>query len=65
MFMVASFASGALGILLSLSAGDSSLLMISTPGFVVGAFFCFRYVTFDKTKRKEEEHRRSRNRRRH
>jgi hypothetical protein len=64
MFMVASFASGALGILLALSAGDSSLLIISAPGFVVGAFFAYRYAMFDKSKQKEEEHRRNRNRRR-
>jgi len=63
--MVASFASGGLGVLVAISIGDSSSLIISIPGFVVGAFFALKYVTFDKSKKKEEEHRRSRSRRKH
>lgn len=65
MFMIASFASGGLGVLVALYAGASSLLIISIPGFVVGAFFAFKYAMFDKSKQKEEEHRRSRNKHRH
>jgi len=63
--MVASFASGGLGVLVAISIRDSSSLIISIPGFVVGAFFALKYVTFDKSKKKEEEHRRSRSRRKH
>jgi hypothetical protein len=63
--MIACLASGALAFLLSLFVGSGQMLFISIPGFVVGAFFAFKYAMFDRTKRKEEEHKRSRNRRRH
>jgi hypothetical protein len=65
MFMIASFASGGAGILLALSIGDSSMLIISTPGFVIGAFFAAKYALFEKTRQKEEAHRRSRSRHKH
>lgn len=59
MFMAASFASGILALLLAAAAGGS-FLIYSIPGFVIGAFFAFKYVTFDRKKAKEEEHRRRR-----
>lgn len=65
MLMIASLASGSLAILLSLSVGSLSMSIISIPGFVVAAFFAFKYLTYDKSKRREEEHKRSRNRHRH
>lgn len=65
MFMVATLASGALAVLLSLFLGSPEMLIVSVPGFVVGAFFAVKYATYDRTKRKEEEHKRNRNRRRH
>jgi hypothetical protein len=65
MLMVASFASGALAILLALYIGSGQMLIIATPGFIVGAFFAFKYATFDRNRRKQEEHKRSRNRHRH
>lgn len=60
MFMIASLASGVLALLLAAGAG-SSFLIYSIPGFVVGAFFAVRYVTFKRNKVKEEEHRKRRN----
>jgi hypothetical protein len=63
--MIASFFSGFMGILIAISVNDSSMLVISAPGFVIGAFFAFKYAMFDRTKRKEEEHRRSRRQRKH
>lgn len=63
MLMIASLASGALAVLLALSVGGGSMLIISAPGFVVGAFFAFKYAIYDRSKAKEEEHRRSRNHR--
>jgi hypothetical protein len=65
MLMIASFASGALAILLALSVGEGSMLLTSIPGFVVGGFFAFRYAMYDRSKAKEEEHKRSRNRHKH
>jgi hypothetical protein len=62
--MIASVASGILGIVLSLAVG-TSLWFISIPGFLVGAFFAFKYVTFDRSRKRAEEHRKSRNRHRH
>jgi hypothetical protein len=62
MLMIASFASGGLAVLLALSVGVGSMLIISAPGFIVGAFFAFRYATFDRSNAKQEEHRRSRDR---
>jgi hypothetical protein len=63
--MIASLASGALAVPLALYIGGTQMLMIAIPGFVVGAFFAFKYAMFDKTKRKQEEHKRSRGRHRH
>ena len=63
--MIACFASGALAIPLALFIGGTQMLIISTPGFIVGAFFAFKYATYDKTKRKQEEHKRSRSRHKH
>ena len=65
MIMIASIASGILAVLLALFAGGTSMLVISIPGFVVGAFFAFKYARYDKLKEKEEEYRRSRNRHKH
>lgn len=65
MLMIASLASGVLAFMLSLYLGGGQMLIISVPGFVVGAFFAFKYATYDRTKKKEEEHKRSRNRHRH
>ena len=65
MIMIASIASGALAVLLALFAGGPSMLVISIPGFVVGAFFAFKYARYDKLKAKEEEYRRTRNRHKH
>lgn len=60
MLMIACFASGALAFMLAASAG-SSFVIYSIPGLVIGAFFAWKYATFDKNKLKEEEHRRRRN----
>jgi Flp pilus assembly protein TadB len=60
MLMIATLTSGALAVLLALAVGSS--ILVSIPGFVIGAFFVFKYVTFDKSKKREEEHRRSRHR---
>ncbi|HKZ61546.1 MAG TPA: hypothetical protein VJZ68_03895 [Nitrososphaera sp.] len=65
MLMIASLASGALAVLLVLSIGAGSMLFISIPGFVVGAFFAFKYAMFNRSKAREEEHKRSRGRHRH
>jgi xanthine/uracil permease len=65
MLMIASFSSGVLAILLALSIGEGSMLITSIPGFVVGGFFAFRYTMYNRSKAKEEEHKRSRNRRKH
>lgn len=64
MLMIASLASGGLAVLLALSI-EASMLIISIPGFLVGAFFAFKYAMYDRSKAKEEEHKRSRNRHRH
>ena len=65
MLMIASLASGGLALLLALSIGGGSMMIISVPGFIVGAFFAFRYAMFDKSRAKQEEHRRSRDRHKH
>jgi hypothetical protein len=65
MLMIASLASGFMAVLLALSIGDGSMLIISIPGFVVGSFFALRYITYDRSKIEEEEHKRSRNRHKH
>lgn len=65
MLMIASLASGGMAMLLALSIGGGSMLIISVPGFVIGAFFAFRYAMYDRSKAKQEEHRRSRDRHKH
>jgi hypothetical protein len=65
MLMIASLASGVMALLLALSVEGGSMLTISIPGFVIGAFFAFKYATFDRSRAKQEEHRRNRDRRRH
>ncbi|MEM2141381.1 hypothetical protein [Nitrososphaera sp.] len=60
MFMLASFASAGLAIVMTLGVGDSSLLLISAPGFIIGTFFAYKYFSYDRNKEKEEEHRRKR-----
>ena len=63
MLMIASFSCAVLALFLSLLVGIS--LVISIPGFVVGVFFAFRYAMYDKTKAREEEHKRTRRRHKH
>lgn len=65
MIMIASLASGSLAVLLALSIGGGPMLMISLPGFIVGGFFALKYAMYDKSKAREEEHKRSRNRNKH
>jgi len=65
MLMIASFASGCMAVLLALLVGGGPMLIISLPGFIVGGFFAFKYSTYDRSKAKEEEYKRSRNRHRH
>jgi len=65
MLMIATLASGVLALFLALLVGDRSMMTISIPGFVIGAFFAIRYFTFDRSKAREEEHRRNRNRHKH
>ncbi|MEO9294724.1 MAG: hypothetical protein ABI347_03895 [Nitrososphaera sp.] len=60
MLMIACFVSGGLALLLAF-VGGSSFMTFSIPGFVVGAFFAWKYATFDRNKLREEEHRRKRN----
>lgn len=61
MMMIACFASGGLALLLGF-AGGRTFMLFSIPGFVVGAFFAFKYFTYDKSRAKKEEHKRKRNR---
>lgn len=63
MLMIASFSCAVLSVFLSLMAGIS--LVIGIPGFVVGIFFAFRYAMYDRTKAREEEHKRTRRRHKH
>ena len=65
MIMIASLASGVLGVLLALAVGGGTMLIISLPGFIVGGFFAFKYSRYDRSRAKEEEHRRNRNRHKH
>lgn len=65
LIMIASLASGVLGLLLALAVGGGPMLVISLPGFIVGGFFAFKYSRYERSKAKEEEHRRNRNRHRH
>lgn len=64
MLMIASLASGGMALLLALFIGGG-MLYISVPGFMVGAFFAFKYAMYDRSKAKQEEHKRSRNRHKH
>lgn len=65
MIMIVSFASAGLAILLALSMGGGQMLIISVPGFVVGGFFAVKYARYDKSRAREEEHRRNRRKHRH
>jgi hypothetical protein len=58
--MLASLASAGLAVLMAMTLRTSSLLTISIPGFVIGAFFAYKYYAFDKTREREEQHRRNR-----
>jgi Flp pilus assembly protein TadB len=55
MVMIGSLGCGLLAVFLSLMIGLS--LIIATPGLVIGAFFAFRYATYNKSKAREEEER--------
>lgn len=63
MLMVASFSCAVLAVFLSLLVGVS--IVIAIPGFVVGVFFAFRYAMYNRTKAREEEHKRTRKRHKH
>jgi predicted membrane protein len=63
MLMMASFSCAILALLLSMLVGIS--LVIALPGFVVGIFFALKYLMYEKTKAREEEHGRSRKRHKH
>jgi Flp pilus assembly protein TadB len=63
MVMIGSLSCGVLAVFLWLVLGLS--LIIAIPGLVIGAFFAFRYVMYDKSKaRKEEEREQKRKRKR-
>jgi hypothetical protein len=53
MVMIGSLGCGLLAVFLSLMIGLS--LIIAIPGLVIGAFFAFRYATYNKSKGGEEE----------
>jgi hypothetical protein len=57
--MIACLASGVLAVGFSIVFG-SQFLIYSIPGIVVGAFFAFKYATFDRNKARQEEHKRRR-----
>jgi Flp pilus assembly protein TadB len=64
MLMVGSLSCGILAVFLSFLMGIS--LIIAMPGLIIGAFFAFRYVMYDKTKatkEQQEEDRKSKRRR--
>jgi hypothetical protein len=61
MFMIGCFVSGGLALALGAIYG-SFFNLYSAPGFIIGAFFAFKYMTFDKNRERQEEHRRKRNR---
>jgi hypothetical protein len=51
------------GLALALGALYGSFFnLYSAPGFIVGAFFGFKYATFDRNRERQEEHKRRRNR---
>jgi hypothetical protein len=61
LFMIGCFVSG--GLALGLGAIYGSFFnLYSAPGFIIGAFFAFKYFTFDKNRERQEEHKRKRNR---
>jgi H+/gluconate symporter-like permease len=60
--MIGSLGCGLLAVFLSLMIGLS--LIIAIPGLVVGAFFAFRYATYNKSKAREEEREQKRKRKR-
>jgi fatty acid desaturase len=62
MVMIGSLACGLLALFLSLMIGLS--LIIAIPGLVIGAFFAFRYATYNKSKGGEEEEEREQKRKR-
>jgi 4-hydroxybenzoate polyprenyltransferase len=64
MVMIGSLSCVVLAVFLWLLAGIS--LIIAMPGLVIGAFFCFRYAMYDKSKdrKKEEEEEQKRKRKR-
>ena len=66
MVMIGSLSCGILAIFLWLLLGVS--LIIAVPGLIIGAFFAFRYATYDRSKApkqgEEEEDRKNRRRRR-
>jgi Flp pilus assembly protein TadB len=55
MVMIGSLGCGLLAVFLSLMIGLS--LIIAIPGLVIGAFFAFRYATYNKSKAREEAER--------
>lgn len=65
MLMIACLSSAALAILLSIYVGSGQMLITAAPGFIIGAFFAFKYALFDRSAKKQEEHRRNRNRHKH
>ena len=66
MVMIGSLSCGIFAIFLWLLLGVS--LIIAVPGLIIGAFFAFRYATYDRSKapkqEEEEEDRKNRRRRR-
>lgn len=63
MVMIGSLGCGLLAVFLSLMIGLS--LIIAIPGLVIGAFFAFKYATYNKSKGgKEEEEEREQKRKR-
>jgi Flp pilus assembly protein TadB len=62
MLMIVSLICGVMAILMSLVIGIS--LIIALPGLVIGAFFAFRYMTYDRSKHHKEEQEESQKRKR-
>jgi H+/gluconate symporter-like permease len=60
--MIGSLGCGLLAVFLSVMIGLS--LIIAIPGLVIGAFFAFRYATYNKSKAREEEEEREQKRKR-
>jgi 4-hydroxybenzoate polyprenyltransferase len=53
MLMIGSLSCAVLAVFLSLLVGIS--IIIALPGFVIGAFFAFRYAIYDKSKARKKE----------